>query len=169
MTVAYELKKLSHEGVKAALDKAERYRLLNEPVEAESICLDVLAVEPSEQHALVTLFLALTDQLEARLATAYDEAQKLLPRIDGEYARVYYEGILYERRGGAHFKRGGSSAAAIAGDWFRRAMQCYERAEPLRPAGNDDALIRWNTCARILMRHPELEETTEEPMQSYLE
>jgi hypothetical protein len=169
MAVSYELKKLSHEGVKAALEKAERYRLLNEPVEAESICLDVLAVEPDEQRAIVTLFLALTDQLEVRLATAFDEAQKLLPRLDGDYARVYYEGILYERRGGAHYKRGGGSAAAIAGDWFRRAMTCYERAESLRPAGNDDALIRWNTCARILMRHPELDETVDEPMQSYLE
>jgi hypothetical protein len=165
----FELKKLSPEGVPAALDKAERYRLLNEPIEAESICLDVLAVDPDEQRALVTLFLALTDQLETRLATAYEEAHALLPRIDSEYGRIYYEGILAERRGGAHQARGGAQSGAIAGDWFRRAMDLYERAEALRPAGNDDALIRWNTCARILMRHPELDETADEPMQSYLE
>ena len=169
MTVAFELKKLSTEGVPAALDKAERYRLLNEPVEAESICLDVLAVDPDNQPALVTLFLALTDQLEVRLATAYEEAHALLPRIEGEYAKIYYEGILCERRGGAHHARGGGASAEIAGDWFRRAMTCYERAEAQRPTGNDDALIRWNTCARILMRHPELAETPDEPMQSYLE
>jgi hypothetical protein len=154
VTFAFELKKLSTEGVPAALDKAERYRLLNEPVEAESICLDVLAVDPDNQRALVTLFLALTDQLEVRLATAYEEAHALLPRIDGEYAQIYYEGILCERRGGAHHARGGGASAEIAGDWFRRAMTCYERAEAQRPTGNDDALIRWNTCARILMRVP---------------
>jgi hypothetical protein len=169
MRYAFELKRLSREGLAAALDKAERYRLLNEPVEAESICLDVLAVEPDDQRALITLFLALTDQLESRLAESYEDAHAILPRLDGDYAKVYYEGILCERRGGAHHKRGGGTSAAIAGDWFRRAMKCYERAEDLRPTGNDDALIRWNTCARILMRHPELEETPDEPMQSYLE
>ena len=169
MPATFELKKLSREGLPAAHEKAERYRLLNEPVQAESICLDILAVEPGDQRALITLFLALTDQLETRLAAAFEEARALLPRIEGEYAATYYTGILYERRAGAHHKRGGNSSAEIAGDWFRRAMECYERAEKLRPAGNDDALVRWNTCARILMRHPELDEVADEPMQSYLE
>ena len=183
MAAVYELKKLSREGLPAAHDKAERYRLLNEPVQAESICLDILAIEPGDQRALVTLFLALTDQLDDRLSSAFEEARALLPRItgapatvspgaaavNGEYAQIYYTGILYERRAGAHHKRGGGSSAEIAGDWFRRAMACYERAEALRPGGNDDALVRWNTCARILMRHPELDETTDEPMPSYLE
>jgi hypothetical protein len=169
MGARYSLKPLSREGLPAAHDKAERYRLLNEPVQAESICLDILAAEPGDQRALVTLFLALTDQLDARLATAFEEARALLPRLDGEYAQIYYTGILYERRAGAHHKRGGNSSAEIAGDWFRKAMECYERAEKLRPAGNDDALIRWNTCARILMRHAELDEVADEPMPSYLE
>jgi hypothetical protein len=169
MRSTFELKKLSREGLPAAHDKAERYRLLNEPVEAESICLDILAVDPGDQRALVTLFLALTDQLDDRLSSAFEEARALLPRIDGEYAQIYYTGILNERRAGAHHKRGGGSSAEIAGDWFRRAMECYERAEALRPSGNDDALIRWNTCARILMRHAELDEIADEPMQSYLE
>ena len=26
-----------------------------------------------------------------------------------------------------------------------------EKAEELRPPGNDDALLRWNACARIIM------------------
>ena len=166
---AFALKKLHAESLPAAHDKAERYRLLNEPVEAESIALDILAVDPMDQRALITLLLALTDQLDARLATAYEEAHAILPRLEGEYAKIYYEGILCERRGCAHHKGTGTSAGEIAGDWYRRAMECYERAEALRPAGNDDALIRWNTCARILMRHPELEELADEPMQSYLE
>jgi hypothetical protein len=29
-------------------------------------------------------------------------------------------------------------------------MSWYEKAEKLRPSGNDDALLRWNTCARLL-------------------
>jgi len=41
----YELKRLTKEAVPRALEKAERYRLLNEPTEAESICQDILRVE----------------------------------------------------------------------------------------------------------------------------
>jgi hypothetical protein len=26
----------------------------------------------------------------------------------------------------------------------------------VRPPENDDALLRWNTCARFIMRHPEI-------------
>jgi len=61
-----ELKPLSREGVPHALEKAVRYRLLNEPADAESICHDVLAVDPENQEALTTLLLALTDQIEQR-------------------------------------------------------------------------------------------------------
>ena len=57
----FELKHLSAAAIPRALEKAERYRLLNEPWEAESICLDVLSVEPQNQQALVMLILALTD------------------------------------------------------------------------------------------------------------
>ena len=45
----FQLKSLSMEGITAALDKAERYRLLNEPREAESICLDVLEIDPENR------------------------------------------------------------------------------------------------------------------------
>ena len=55
----FELKTLSSEAVDRSIEKAERYRLLNEPEEAESICLDVLAIAPDNRHALVTLLLAL--------------------------------------------------------------------------------------------------------------
>jgi hypothetical protein len=30
-------------------------------------------------------------------------------------------------------------------------MSWFEKAEALRPARNDDALLHWNTCARIIM------------------
>jgi hypothetical protein len=57
----FELKRLSDEAIPAALEKALRYRLLNEPAEAESICHDVLRIDPENQQALVVLLLALTD------------------------------------------------------------------------------------------------------------
>jgi hypothetical protein len=151
----FELKPLSKEAIPAALDKAERYRLLNEPWEAESICLDVLAVEPKNQRALIALLLSLSDQFDSRMA-AHGQALELVPQLENEYARAYYEGILCERRGRAHHRQASAFSAASAYEWFVKAMACYERAQKVRPAGDDDSIMRWNTCARTLMRHIEL-------------
>src|SRR5688572_25880445 len=153
--MAFELKPLSRSAIPAALEKAQRYRLLNEPFQAESICLDVLAVDAQNQTALVTLLLALSDQLESRMA-AYNQALELVPRLDGDYARAYYEGILCERRGRAHHRQQSAFSGPTAYEWFTKAMALYERAQALRPPGDDDSIMRWNTCARTLMRHAEL-------------
>src|SRR5579864_3525344 len=64
IAMTLELKTLSLEAVPRALAKAERYRLLNEPGEAESICRDALDADPDNQDALVMLLLALTDQFD---------------------------------------------------------------------------------------------------------
>ena len=153
----FELKPVSKEAIPRALEKAEHYRGLNEPAEAQSICLDVLAVDPDNREAIVTLLLALTDQFDGDFAeTAARQAKELLPRIRDDYERAYYGGIVCERRAKGRLARGGLDANFAAYEWFRDAMEEYERAERLRPPGNDDALLRWNTCARILMRNGEL-------------
>ena len=149
----FELKAIDREAIPRALEKAERYRLLNEPEEAESICLDVLAVEPDNHEALIMLLLALTDQFRRDCAECYHRAQGLLPRIANEYERYYYTGIVCERRGSAQLDRGGHGSRGFAYVWLHQAMGWYEKAEALRPAGNDDATLRWNTCARIIMKH----------------
>jgi hypothetical protein len=160
----FELKPLSREAVPAALEKAHRYRLLSEPVEAESICRDILDVDPENQEALVTLVLALSDQFEDHLGAAAAEAKAVLVRIRDEYSRVYHAGILCERRAKAHIKRGGPRAGHIAYEWLHEAMDHYEKAATLRPAGNDDAILRWNTCVRTLRGNsslaPDLQEST---------
>ena len=153
----FELKSLHKETVLAALEKAERYRLLNEPGEAESICLDVLRVDPLNQQALAALLLALTDQFEEGFADRVKRAREVLPRLRDEYARAYYAGIICERRAKAQLKQGGPGSGYVAYDFFHEAMSWYEKAEALRPPGNDDALLRWNTCARILMRNPHIQ------------
>src|SRR5687768_9268304 len=104
----FELKPLSPEAVDRALEKAERYRLLNEPAEAESICEDVLKVAPGNQEAMVTLLLALTEQFEGEgRAEAVPRARQLVAGLADEYARAYYSGIVCERRAKAQFKQGG--------------------------------------------------------------
>ena len=149
----FELKRITPAGIATALQKAERYRLLNEPTAAESICLDVLAVEPENQAALVQLALARSDQFAGDLSGAVERAREPLARVTDPYKRAYYDGIICERRAKASLRVGSSAAGAIAHDWLRRAMEFYEEAERLRPPGHDEALLRWNTCARIIDRH----------------
>src|SRR5437660_7322699 len=150
----FELKPISHEGIPEALEKVERYRLLNEPAQAESICLDVLRIEPDNQQALIMLLLALTDQFGSGIMV--NKAREVLPKLHGDYERAYYEGIVWERLAHSQLGRAAPNSSFSAYESFRRAMQCYENAETLRPAGNDDAILRWNTCARILMRNQNL-------------
>ena len=156
----FQLKPLSQEAIPAALAKAERYRLLNEPAEAESICLDILEVQPDNQQALVMLLLALADQFDEGRPSK--DAEDVIPRLKDQYERAYYAGIVCERRAKALRNRGGLGSGFLAYDWFRKAMIWYEKAEQLRPRANDDALLRWNACARLLLRNPQLEPLPEE-------
>lgn len=164
----FELKPLSREGVPAALEKAMRYRLLNEPAEAESICHDVLGVEPENQEALVILLLALTDRFGKGYAVGVTQTQEVLPRLRDPYDRAYYAGIICERRAKAQLHQGNPGAGFEAYEFLREAMTWYEKAEAIRPAGNDDALLRWNACARIIMGNqlaPRMEEKVELPLE----
>ena len=162
MTEEYRLKRISKDGVPTALQKAERYRIINDPSSAESICLDVLEIDPTNQSALVTLLLAITDQFTERPAEGARRAQELLPRLDDEYKRTYYAGLVAERGAKAHLRRATVASGEMAYHLLREAMAWYEQAEARRPPGNDEAILRWNTCARILARdehiRPRLEE-----------
>jgi hypothetical protein len=148
-----DLKKLSREAIPAALEKAERYRLLNEPAEAESICLDILETDPQNQAATITLLLAVTDRFSKGYGVSDTQANQLLARITGEYERAYYAGILAERRAKAKLAQGHPGAAHHAYDELSEAMRQFEIAEKIRPPGNDDALLRWNTCARLMAKN----------------
>jgi hypothetical protein len=162
----FKLRPLSKDAIPGALAKAERYRLLNESSQAESICRDILAVDPGNQDALVALLLALTDQFDHG-SSGLGEARKLGGLLRHDYERAYYTGIVCERQGIALFRTNRPGTGSAAYEWIREAMDWYEKAEPIRPSGNDDAILRWNTCARFLMRHPELaprEEEAAEPL-----
>jgi hypothetical protein len=164
-----QLKSLSKEAIPAALEKARQYRLLKEPSEAESICLDILEVEPDNQQALIIMLLALTDQFESKLNPAFGNARELLDRVCDGYCKSYYSGVIFERRAKAHLSRGGPGSDALAYNWFRQAMEAYEEALKGRPAGNEEAILRYNTCARILMSHPELRPGHDVPEEHMLE
>jgi hypothetical protein len=143
-------KSITRDAIPAALEKAERYRLLNEPGGAESICLDVLAVEPDNPDALIALLLAITDQFDEDTSANVRRAREVLPRIRDEYKRAYYAGVIEERHAKALLRRGMLRSGEVAYGLLREAMRWYEEAERTRPAGDDEAILRWNTCARLL-------------------
>ena len=147
MADQFELKTITSDGLHAAIDRAEHYRLLNQPVQAQSICHDALAVDPSNQRALVVLVLAMTDEFTTGGSSA-SGAKKHAMQLSDEYERSYYNGIIAEREAHALLSKGPS--AAFAYDGFREAMEWFEKAAELRPEGNDDAILRWNSCVRTI-------------------
>jgi hypothetical protein len=163
----FDLKPISPEAIPVALSKVERYRLLNEPWQAESICRDILRIEPENEMASVMLLLSLTDQFGKGVTAA--QAREVLVQVKDGYERAYYAGIISERWAEALIRKGSPGVGIIAYETLREAMGHYERAEALRPEGNDDALLRWNTCARILMRNSDLRPRGEEVFEPALE
>jgi hypothetical protein len=150
-TPQFELKPLSKDGVDTAIGKAEHYRLLNQPRLAESICLDVLDVDPENQKAAIVLLLALTDQFKQSSTKASKHALELANSLKDEYSKSYYTGIIHERQGAAALGSSLPGADFDAYMWYREAMQFYEKANEINNGENNDPILRWNTCARIIM------------------
>jgi hypothetical protein len=146
----FELKPISTGAVPKAIKKAEQYRLINEPEQAESICLDILATQPGDQHALTVLILAMTDQFGREGSAGARDANEYVSRLDDEYQRNYYSGLVLERQARALMARGKSRVGAYG--CFQDAMDQYEKAERLRPEDDDSALLRWNACLRTMRR-----------------
>jgi hypothetical protein len=148
------IKPIPVQAIPAALAKAERYRLLNEPFEAESICQDILAADPTNEAALTTLILALTDQFPQTGATGVKEAQDVLARLQSDYDRAYLAGIVCERWAKSQL---GLKPNSTIYHWLRDALDHFERAAALEPPGHADALLRWNSTARLINQHPEMQ------------
>lgn len=162
MTERFILKRISSDSIDRAVERARHYRLLNEPEQAESICLDILAVDQSNEKARITLILSLTDQFPAGGGShAVRRAREHVAELSTPYLRSYYAGMIAERQGRAHLRRGGMERT-FAYEGLHDAMQHYEEADTLKPPGVDDPILRWNACARTIEREG-LEPRREEP------
>lgn len=159
----YKLKTMKMESIPSALQKAERYRLLNEPREAESIYLDILGVEPNNQDALAMLILAHTDKFKTELNPSFNNALSVLEQLNDAHAKSYYRGIIYERCAKVHLDRSEPNSKNFAFDYCTKAMAEYERVLESNPDEDLDAALRWNTCARILNENPNLKPDDQNP------
>lgn len=139
------------DSIDLALDKARQYRSLLEPEIAESICLDVLNIDPDNQAALVMYVLALTDQISiSGSQSPFQAIENAIERLSSDYQRIYYTGIFHERR--ARFMLTQPMSRVFAYDYFIKALACYQQAEQMRPEHNDEAILRWNSCVRTIGR-----------------
>jgi len=150
-----KLKTISKSGIAEAIAKAELYRYLNEPEEAESICRDILAVDPTHALGLRMLGLSMTDQFTGGPGDRYAEVETLFQRLSDSYERHYYTGLLCERRVKAQLRAGRAPHTLLP--LLERALECFGEAERVHPPGNDDAILRWNRCVRLLQSQPEFE------------
>ncbi len=163
----FTLKPISQASKENALAKAERYRLLGEPNEAESICLDILEIDPANRQARISLILALTDEIPHD-GGSFARALEAIPALTSPYDRAYYFGIAWERRAKAAWAAGGHRPCSHLYDWIVKALGFFEEAERLRPAGNDASILRWNACVRFLNHHRELAPAAEEAREPIL-
>ena len=145
-----ELKRIRPEAVARALERVERYRLLNQPRVAESICHDILAVSENNQRALIGLLLALTDQFGPEAKIGVNAALEYVPRLDSEYAQAYYAGIVWERHAKSRLNRSYPGSGFDAFDELSRALELFDRAHDLSPEDDDDAILHWNACTRVI-------------------
>jgi tetratricopeptide (TPR) repeat protein len=150
-----KLKTISRSGIPEAIAKAELYRYLNEPEEAESICRDVLAADPKHMMGLRTLGLAITDQFTGGAGDRYSEVETIFQKLADAYERLYYTGLLCERRVKAQLRSGRAPHTLLP--LLEKALQCFGEAEKIHPPGNDDAILRWNRCVRLLQSQPDFE------------
>jgi len=164
-----ELKLLSKESIPKALVRAKHYRLLNEPWQAESICRDVLKVEPTHQLAILYLILAISDQFTADNSSSAAEAKELCAQLTNEYERKYYRGIIAERSGRAALKRATPRAKYIAYEYYSNAMKFYEEAEKFHPEDNEDTILRWNACLRRIQEFKLKPSRDEDRLQPFLD
>ena len=150
--MALSMKRLPRASLDAALAKAEHYRDLNQPEEAESICRDVLDVDVGNQRAWKLLGLSLTDRLPTHKVGLLEQAVEAFERLTDQYERIYHLGVAWERAAKAHLERNEAHSAVTA---FEHALKQYEKAENMRP-DSADPIVRWNRCVRLLSEHPAL-------------
>jgi len=137
----------------AALELAERCLAEREPEEAESLCLDVLAIAPGNDRAALLLVRSRLALLDHARPEDVERARQALTGLSNEYDRLFYGGVLCTRRAKHQLRQRGAHSGASAYDSLRRAMEHFEAAARLAPE-SPEPVARWNACVRLIARHP---------------
>jgi len=144
-----KLHDIHQDAIELALEKARQYRSLIEPEIAESICLDILNIDPENQEVLIVYILSLLDQiLRSENKIELKTIERIIDRLTSSYQRFYYSGLLHERMARAMVIQ--PMSRSFAYDYFFQALRCYKEAQAISPEGNDEAILRWNSCIRTI-------------------
>lgn len=149
----HEFKKISSEFIDEALAKADKYRMLNHPKTSESICRDVLDIDPGNQNAITLLIIAITGQFsnsQKYPGTRLKDAQVWIKELADEYKKEYFAGLVLERWAKSKVR---DLPGADLYEFFEEAMVHYDRAEKLAPHGDESAKLHYNFCIRFMDRH----------------
>ena len=137
------------DSIYTVLDKARQYRSLREPDLSISICLDVFAIDPDNQDALVIYILALTAQYSHQHAKVQPKKiVEIIAKLKSEFHQIYYTGIFLERKARALLKNPMSHSFAYEG--LMEAIAKYELAEKISPKHCSDPILRYNSCLRTI-------------------
>ena len=148
--MTFDLKPLDKGAIPNSIDRAKQYRALNQPWHAESICRDVLAVDPENQQNLIILFLAITDQFGSEKRTKkISDAEVLLDQLKDGFQKDYAKGIMYERLASAALNMGGVRSGYIAYYHLLDALNWYDKSAK-SPEKSQESVLRWNTCVRMI-------------------
>ena len=141
----YRVKRISTAGIAEAIAKAELYRSLSEPEEAESICRDILTIEP--QHQLALRLLGLPDRSVHRSwVRSYREAEEIFQQLND---RMNGTTTLGSRTSDARKRSSKPGNCLLTVQALRTGSYLSQRLRN-SPAENDDAILRWNRCVRLL-------------------
>ena len=156
----HELKRLKDKNLGTAIALAKHYRDLNQPDEAESICRDVLEIEPANVDALRTLGLAMTDRFASQWMSLFEDACAAFKQLPTEYERAYYVGIAWERYAKAQAEAGRAHNAIHA---FEEAIGFFEEASNHAAKDDPAPILHFNRCVRALTSSPELTAAAQVP------
>ena len=126
--------------------------MLNEPGEAESICLDILETDPENQPALITLLLALTDRFSKGYGVSDTQANHCSRGSRANTSAPTTRGF-WPSAGPRRNSRRDTPGPVITPTMIVRSDAAVREGRNVRPPGNDDALLRWNTCARMMAKN----------------
>ena len=146
-----ELKTLGADQVSSALAAAEQCRAGGEAETAESICTDILEVDPGNARAIELLLWSRVDLLGEGRYGGVERAQEALALVQSDFERHYLEGVICEQQARFLIGKRGRHSSRVAYDWFRHAMDAFEEAARIAP-DRPEASLRWNACLRSIER-----------------
>ena len=149
-----DFKNLESADLDAALAAAQASWAELRAEETESICLDILELDPNHRSTLDLLLRCRIELLKKGLPQSVARAQELIPQLDSDFDQAFYSGMIREAQARYLLEKRGRATSGVAYSWFRHAMDDFAAASNL-DAGRVEPKLHWNACLRTLENNPQ--------------